>query len=67
MAVAGRLAIASLGGFLLAAVVSTTAVAAASGFEGASPLFGALFGAWFGAVYGVVRVVAPGRLSRSPA
>ena len=60
---AGRLAIASLGGFLLAALVSTTAVAAASGFEGASPLFGALFGA----VYGVVRVVALGRLSRSPA
>ena len=63
---AGRLAIASLGGFLTAAVVTTT-VAAASGFEGASPLFGALFGAWFGAVYGVVRVVALGRLSRSPA
>ena len=60
---AGRLAIASLGGFLLAALVGTTAVAAASGFEGASPLFGALFGA----VYGVVRVVALGRLSRSPA
>ena len=38
---AGRLAIASLGGFLLAALV-TTAAAAASGFEGASPLFGAL-------------------------
>ena len=36
--VAGRLAIASLGGFLLAALV-TTAAAAASGFEGASPLF----------------------------
>ena len=55
--VAGRLAIASLGGFLIAAVV-TTAVAAASGFEGASPLFGALFGA----AYGVVTVVALGRL-----
>ena len=59
--VAGRLAIASLGGFLIAAVVTTT-VAAASGFEGASPLFGALFGT----VYGVVTVLALGRLSRSP-
>ena len=63
MPIAGRLVIASLGGFLLAAVVSTTAAAAASGFEGASPLFGAVFGT----AYGVVTVVAPGRLSRSPA
>ena len=59
---AGRLAIASLGGFLLAALV-TTAAAAASGFEVARPLFGALFGA----VYGAVTVLALGRLSRSPA
>ena len=59
---AGRLAIASLGGFLLAALV-TTAAAAASGFEGESPLVGALFGA----VYGAVTVATLGRLSRSPA
>ena len=59
---AGLLAAASAGGFVLAAVV-TVAVGAASGFEGESPLFGALFGA----VYGAVTVVALGRLSRSPA
>ena len=59
---AGRWAAASAGGFVLAAVV-TVAVGAAIGFEGESPLFGALFGA----VYGAVTVPALGRLSRSPA
>ena len=59
---AGLLAFASAGGFILAAVL-TASVGAASGFEGASPLFGALFGA----AYGAVTVLALGRLSRSPA
>ena len=57
---AGRIGVASAGGFLLAAV-ATAAVGALSGVEGASPLFGALFGA----VYGAVTVIALGRLLRS--
>ena len=55
-------AVASAGGFLLAAVV-TTAAGAAAGVEGG----GALFAGLFGALYGAVTVVALGRLSRSPA
>lgn len=59
---AGRIGAASAGGFLLAAIV-TAAVAALSGVEEASPLFGALFGA----VYGAATVIALGKLLRSPA
>ena len=51
------LAVASAGGFVLAAIV-TVMVGAAVGFEGESPLFGALFGA----VYGSVTVFTFGRL-----
>ena len=57
---AGLLAAASAGGFVLAAVV-TVAVGTASGFEGESPLFGALFGA----VYGWITVLALGRTVRT--
>lgn len=55
-----RVAVASAGGFLLAAVV-TTAVGALAGFEGG----GALFAALFGALYGAVTVVALGRFAVS--
>ena len=57
---AGLLAAASAGGFVLAAVV-TVAVGAAIGFEGESPLFGALFGG----VYGWITVLALGRTVRT--
>ena len=59
---AGRLTAASAGGFVLAALV-TAGAGAAIGFEGQSPLFGALFGA----VYGTVTVLALERRPQNPA
>jgi len=56
---AGWLAAATAGAFLVAAA-ATAGAGALVGFEGGSPLFGALFGA----VYGWITVLALGRLAR---
>ena len=59
---AGWLAAATAGAFLVAAA-ATAGVGALIGFEGESPLFGALFGA----VYGAATVWGLGRLAVSTA